>query len=1145
MKRLLFFAALLTATVFSAHAYDFSVVIPSGQTLNFNISGNNVTIVGGSNLSGRLVIPEIVSYNGQMYNVTSINSYAFRYSSLTSVTIPNSVTQIGDYSFYGIGSLDSIIIGNGVTSFGFETFFWSDNVTYLYYNCSANAATVVSPWHLRTIVVGDSVTFFSGYENDYYDSIRNVIIGNSVTYIDNNVLKTAHNLQTVTIGRSVTAIGNNAFRFCENLDTVYLLPVNPPSLGTNAFQSINSNAVVLVPCGSLNNYINSWGTSFNFQCIPDLVFDFSINTNDSTWGTGSYVGLTDSIAEITATANYGYHFDHWSYGSTFNPDTIMLTNDDTITAFFAKNQYLVTGIANDSTKGFVTGGATVDYLDTVTLSATAHYGYQFVRWNDYSIENPRRIAATTNITKTAIFNFVQYSITVQSDNSIHGSCIGGGSYNYLSERIIQANANHGYHFTQWNDGNTNNPRTITLSQDTVFTAMFDKNNYIVTVLSEDTLKGNVFGGDTIPYLDSLTIMATANYGYHFSRWNDYNTNNPRQVQATQDKIYTAYFDCNQYSIALDVDTSIHGNVTGSGNYNYLSQRTLTATPNYGYHFTQWNDGDTSNPRVVTLTQDTAFTALFAKNFYTLTALSADTVRGAVTGGETVEYLDTVVLSASANYGYHFAQWNDGNSDNPRSLVVTQDAVYTAQFDKNSYTLSVATADSVMGDVSGSDTAEYLDIMSFAATANYGYHFTMWNDGDTNNPRSITLTQDTGFTAMFAKNLYTLTVLANDTTLGEVTGGTTAEYLDTVSITATITMPHYHFVQWSDGSTAATRNVVMTCDSVITAIFAIDTHTVTLLANDDEYGTVSGACIVPYGTEVVIVATANEGYHFAEWSNGSRNNPENIIVMNDTTLTAVFTEVVVPEIFMVTVQDGRNVVIWEKGLEVTAYNIYREGSASDVYDLVATIPYSEEPVWTDTASRPRNRSYRYRMTATDLYGYESEPGGVHKTMHLTISQGVGNEWNLVWTPYEGADYSTYVIYRGTNASNIQQIDVMPSNGNTTYTDDGAPEGTVYYQVGILLSGSTKSGDIILSNIATNETVGIHDITEVSNFNVSICNGQIVVDGAEGNQVWLYDAVGRMIATKQEDSAPIRFNVPASGTYLVKVGTLPARRVVVIR
>ncbi len=143
---------------------------------------------------------------------------------------------------------------------------------------------------------------------------------------------------------------------------------------------------------------------------------------------------------IQATSNYGYHFLAWSDGSTANPRTITITQDTVIIALFAKNQYVVTGVANDSIKGCVTGSATVDYLDTVILTAVANYGYQFIRWSDYRTDNPLSIAATDNITKTAIFDLDQFNLTVQADTSIHGTCSGGGIYNYLTEQTIFASA---------------------------------------------------------------------------------------------------------------------------------------------------------------------------------------------------------------------------------------------------------------------------------------------------------------------------------------------------------------------------------------------------------------------------------------------------------------------------------------------------------------------------------------------------------------------------------------------------------------------------------------------------------------------------------------------------------------------------------
>ncbi len=868
-------------------------------------------------------------------------------------------------------------------------------------------------------------------------------------------------------------------------------------------------------------------------------------------GAGSYNYLSNRT--ISATPNYGYNFTQWNDGDANNPRILTLTQDTAFTALFTANQYYVTATCNDTARGSVLGSDSVAYLDTITLIAVPNYGYHLNYWrylNDngsyvtlYSIDTIQ-LEVTRNMSVTAYFTYNQYSISLSVDTAIHGTVNGAGSYNYLSARTITATPNYGYHFTQWDDGDTTNPRTITLRQDTVFTALFTKNLYDVAVLSADTIRGNVTGSTTAEYLDILSLTATSNYGYHFTQWNDGDTNNPRTFTLTQDTLFTALFAKNSYDIALSVDTVIHGSVTGAGTYEYLDSRTLAAIANYGYHFTQWSDGDTNNPRVITLTQDTAFTALFAKNLYDVAVLSADTIRGSVAGSTTTEYLDTVSISAAANYGYHFTAWNDGDTNNPRVIILTQDSVFTALFAKNSYDIALSVDTVIHGSVTGAGTYEYLDSRTLAATPNYGYHFTQWSDGDTTNPRVITLTQDTAFTALFAKNNYTLTLLSNDTTLGEVLGGGMYEYLDTVSITASTLMSHHHFVQWSDGSTEATRSVVVTQDSLITATFAIDTHTVTLAVNDDLYGTVSGMGAYPYGSDVVIEATAAEGFHFAQWSNGSHNNPDTITVLGDTLLTAIFTDDVVPEICMVTVQNGRNTVLWDKGLEVTAYNIYRESTVVNEYELAATVPYDSLSMWVDTASRPATRSYRYRMTATDLYGYESEAGSVHKTMHLTISQGIGNRWNLVWTEYEGADYTTYVIYRGTHASNIQQIDVIPS-GSNTYTDEEAPEGDVYYQVGVMMTtpcNPTKAATISRSNVATNSTVGIGEVGgQRSEVNVYAVEGKIVVDGAEGETVRVYDVTGRMVQAFTHSSHQ---TLPA-GVYMVKVGQHPARKVVVIR
>ena len=124
--------------------------------------------------------------------------------------------------------------------------------------------------------------------------------------------------------------------------------------------------------------------------------------------------------------------------------------------------------------------------------------------------------------------------------------------------------------------------------------------------------------------------------------------------------------------------------TGCENTNVITcnagqQVNVSSIPeNEHRHFVRWSDGNTDNPRLVTVTQDTTLTAEFADDPI-LTLASSDDSRGYVYGSGQFKLNTSIKISAHSYWGYHFTQWSDGNTDNPRTIVLTRDTTFTAEF----------------------------------------------------------------------------------------------------------------------------------------------------------------------------------------------------------------------------------------------------------------------------------------------------------------------------------------------------------------------------------------------------------------------------------------------------------------------------------
>ena len=331
----------------------------------------------------------------------------------------------------------------------------------------------------------------------------------------------------------------------------------------------------------------------------------------------SYVNPTTSTPtqlQVVATPNAHYHLTQWSDNGA-QTHSVGLTANVSLSASFAIDQHTISVATNNANYGTVSGGGTFDYNSTKTITATPNAHYHFVQWNDGVKTASRQITVTEDKTYTATFEIDQHTITVQTSNGNYGTVSGGGTFDYGSTKTITATPKEHYHFVEWNDGNTDATRTITVTGAATYTATFAPNPYTITVnvASGQSDMGTVSGGDTYDYGTQQTITATPKEHYHFVYWNDRNTDASRTITITGNQNYTAYFAPNQYTITVATNNSDYGTVSGGGTFDYGSTKTITATPETGYRFVEWNDGNTDASRHVTVTGNATYTATFILN----------------------------------------------------------------------------------------------------------------------------------------------------------------------------------------------------------------------------------------------------------------------------------------------------------------------------------------------------------------------------------------------------------------------------------------------------------------------------------------------------------------------------------------------------
>lgn len=464
---------------------------------------------------------------------------------------------------------------------------------------------------------------------------------------------------------------------------------------------------------------------------------------------------------------------------------------------------------------------------------------------------------------------------------------------------ITAVADTGYHFVQWSDGVTANPRQDLVSTgDVSVNAQFAINQYS---LSYGAGANGSLSGQTSQQVDhgqnGGPVMAIPDTGYHFVRWSDLSVQNPRADSAvTANLDVTAQFTINEYQLvyAAGAGGSLSGaspQVVAHGG----SGTAVTATPDSGYHFVAWSDGGSANPRQDSgITGSINATATFAINQYQV-AYSAG-AGGAISGdqNQTVNHgKDATAVTAVADSGYRFDQWSDGHTDNPRSDTgLTADLNVAARFSLKQYSLVYTSEANGALQGQASQTVEHGgDGTAVTAQPESGYQFVAWSDGSTANPRIDTnVGAALSVSARFTVRQYALTYGAGAG--GSLTGSPaqTVDHGAAGSAVEAVPDTGYRFVQWSDGGTANPRtDSGVTADVSVLAEFAVLEFTLTYSAAAG--GTLNGSAAqtVEYGNDgSAVEAVPDTGRNFTGWSDGGSANPRtDSNITADLTVQALF------------------------------------------------------------------------------------------------------------------------------------------------------------------------------------------------------------------------------------------------------------------
>lgn len=191
-------------------------------TYSIDISTQEATVIDSIDVTGSITIPSSIDVKSTSYKVTKIGECAFYDNSLTSVTIPSSVTSIENSAFQTCLKLKSITIPSSVTYLGLRAFKGCASLKSVIFkgDLTMNSECFMCCRALTSITIPNTLKSIGSCAFAYCTSLKSITIPKTLTSVGKAAFANCTSLTSITIPKTVTSVGEAAFADCTGLKTI-------------------------------------------------------------------------------------------------------------------------------------------------------------------------------------------------------------------------------------------------------------------------------------------------------------------------------------------------------------------------------------------------------------------------------------------------------------------------------------------------------------------------------------------------------------------------------------------------------------------------------------------------------------------------------------------------------------------------------------------------------------------------------------------------------------------------------------------------------------------------------------------------------------------------------------------------------------